>query len=690
MRRLNARKLDRNSNIEETNNSESESKSKMESIKLQFRPNSPHRSSLFSRNPKHSTTNITKFFASIAITLALFCYIFVVSTAFRNSGKRKFGIVIDGGSTGTRIHVFEYVVKVGVANFDFGENGLASMRVNRGLSAYAEDTEGAGVSLGELVEFGKKRVPKEYWGETEIRLMATAGLRMLELSVQDRILESCRKFLRLSGFRFRDDWASVITVYLQLLCLAYNSFPSPVMSGTRFKCLPMLKGSDEGVYAWVVANYALGTLGGDPLKTTGIIELGGASAQVTFVSREPIPTEFSRMVKFGNISYNLYSHSLLQFGQNVAFDLLRESLVTRAPESVNAEATVRRQAYTPVVLKSPRLEIAPITQGAPERMLLAVPKVESTKSWKDALLSPATQGAPERKLLAVPKVTGVTKKVTLLQKAESLRKITEDYVKASKQYAIVRATARTKSFLIQAKEANQFATTTFVAASTGATKNVVAQLLKRVEDSIKMVEFAQKKASVENMAIIRAIGRRVMTQTSVDEKKAPVVEKTVDAYKPIVLFKAQNRSNQISVNSQEPKEHPLAQQGSNKEHPLAQQNKKHPLAQQNKKHPLAQRDLNQHQLTHSKNVGTVLKIHEEFAKAQTVPSMPLGAQLDMPFGPVSKRQRRRRNKALKKLELRTVATNVIGAIERALLKDEPQKQIESPIFVGKSKVDEVV
>ncbi|GMP94037.1 hypothetical protein CsSME_00043644 [Camellia sinensis var. sinensis] len=285
MRRLNARKLDRNSNIEETNNSESESKSKMESIKLQFRPNSPHRSSLFSRNPKHSTTNITKFFASIAITLALFCYIFVVSTAFRNSGKRKFGIVIDGGSTGTRIHVFEYVVKVGVANFDFGENGLASMRVNRGLSAYAEDTEGAGVSLGELVEFGKKRVPKEYWGETEIRLMATAGLRMLELSVQDRILESCRKFLRLSGFRFRDDWASVIT------------------------------GSDEGVYAWVVANYALGTLGGDPLKTTGIIELGGASAQVTFVSRGPIPTEFSRMVKFGNISYNLYSHSLLQFGQ---------------------------------------------------------------------------------------------------------------------------------------------------------------------------------------------------------------------------------------------------------------------------------------------------------------------------------------------------------------------------------------
>lgn len=42
----------------------------------------------------------------------------------------------------------------------------------------------------------------------------------------------------------------------------------------------ILSGSDEGIYAWVVANYALGTLGGDPLQTTGIFELGGASAQV--------------------------------------------------------------------------------------------------------------------------------------------------------------------------------------------------------------------------------------------------------------------------------------------------------------------------------------------------------------------------------------------------------------------------
>ena len=45
----------------------------------------------------------------------------------------------------------------------------------------------------------------------------------------------------------------------------------------------LIVGSDEGLYAWVIANYALGTLGSDPLQTTGIIELGGASAQVGLI-----------------------------------------------------------------------------------------------------------------------------------------------------------------------------------------------------------------------------------------------------------------------------------------------------------------------------------------------------------------------------------------------------------------------
>ncbi|KAG6758065.1 hypothetical protein POTOM_038399 [Populus tomentosa] len=251
----------------------------------------------------HTRSIKSKIITVITLIVLLSCYYLFKSKT--KSFSKTYGIIIDGGSTGTRIHVFGYRIgSGGKAVFDFEEGAL---KVNPGLSAYAEDPEGAGGSVEELVKFGKGRVPRELWGETEVRLMATAGVRLLDLEVQDQILNVCRRVLRKSGFKFQDSWASVIT------------------------------GSDEGLYAWVVANYALGALGGDPLETSGIIELGGASAQVlfyhlkfdffvlcyimavgwsvTFVSTEPVPPEFSRTVKFGNISYNIYSHSFLHLGQ---------------------------------------------------------------------------------------------------------------------------------------------------------------------------------------------------------------------------------------------------------------------------------------------------------------------------------------------------------------------------------------
>ena len=186
----------------------------MDAMKFQIR--SSTRSNLFARNHKSSKSNCV-ILASILLAIALLlCYGLLFSG--KNSydwGKRKFGIIIDGGSSGTRIHVFTYRVEGGNVVYDFGYNGLASMKVNPGLSSFAEDPDSTGRSLVELLEFAKDRVPKESWRDTEIRLMATAGMRMLEVNVQESILEACRRVLRSSGFKFRDEWASVITGSVQ-------------------------------------------------------------------------------------------------------------------------------------------------------------------------------------------------------------------------------------------------------------------------------------------------------------------------------------------------------------------------------------------------------------------------------------------------------------------------------------------
>ncbi|XP_062191893.1 probable apyrase 6 isoform X2 [Phragmites australis] len=209
----------------------------------------------------------------------------------------SYGVVIDAGSTGSRVHVIAYRAAAGrdaLPRLDWARTD--SLKATPGLSSFAADPRGAGLSLAPLVEFARRRVPRRSWADTEVRLMATAGLRLLDAAVAESVLESCRDVLRQSGFRFQDEWATVIS------------------------------GAEEGIYAWVAANYALGTLGGDSQDTTGIIELGGASVQVTFVTGEPLPPEFAHVVKFGDVTYNLYSHSFLHLGQNVAYESLHDLL----------------------------------------------------------------------------------------------------------------------------------------------------------------------------------------------------------------------------------------------------------------------------------------------------------------------------------------------------------------------------
>ncbi|KAG9451315.1 hypothetical protein H6P81_011280 [Aristolochia fimbriata] len=340
---------------------------KMESSKLQSRAGAIQFNlypRLFSPFSKHGRKNVWIIIAAAAVTISFSVFVYILFGACRSYGSKGYGIVIDGGSTGTRIHVFRFVENSGKLVLDLKDGSWVSMKVNPGLSSFSEDPESSGRSLQELLEFARGKIAKQHWGDTEVRLMATAGLRRLDAQVQERILNSCRSVLRSSGFRFRDDWASVIT------------------------------GADEGIYAWVAANYALGSLGGDPLQTTGIIELGGASAQVAFVSSEPLPPEFSHTVKFGKVTYNLYSHSLLDFGQNVAYDSLREILLTRDLK-LSAPSVSERISKDPCIPRGYQSSVVPIKQSANADLEVTVHALGNFSECRSAALMLLQKGKDE-------------------------------------------------------------------------------------------------------------------------------------------------------------------------------------------------------------------------------------------------------------------------------------------------------
>ena len=117
------------------------------------------------------------------------------------------------------------------------------------------------------------QVPAAQQAATPIQLMATAGLRIMAASVASAILSSCAHTLAESTFRFEPSWAFA------------------------------LPGSLEGVYGFLAANYASGALQSAVLYRPrlrkhalavqynlpfmGILELGGASAQVTMAPFAP-------------------------------------------------------------------------------------------------------------------------------------------------------------------------------------------------------------------------------------------------------------------------------------------------------------------------------------------------------------------------------------------------------------------
>ncbi|KAA8544433.1 hypothetical protein F0562_022527 [Nyssa sinensis] len=273
----------------------------------------PHRTQLHPRmhpfsslsppnNPPKLHSNRDKWLilaASLFVVPFLF-YLFTIargvhqSSKFGESKPKLFGIIIDASPTGSRIHVFEFLNEGMTPFIGLDGTGSSSLKVRPGLTRFADDPDSAGRSILGLIEFAKKRVPKSEWKNTKVQLMGTRGLEKLGLDSRESILESCRRVLRSSGFLFKDEWAAII------------------------------EGQEEGLYAWVAANYALGTLGGEPQETTGIVQLGGASMQVAFAPRDPPPVKISRRVKLAGVAYNLYIQSIPHFGQDAVWESLGE------------------------------------------------------------------------------------------------------------------------------------------------------------------------------------------------------------------------------------------------------------------------------------------------------------------------------------------------------------------------------
>ncbi|WWC69221.1 uncharacterized protein I206_103158 [Kwoniella pini CBS 10737] len=204
----------------------------------------------------------------------------------------QYALTIDAGSTGSRIHVYKFNNCGPSPQLEYETFKM----LNPGLSAYARDPTAAAASLDPLLKEAYRVVPKELWKCTPVEVKATAGLRLLGQQESVAILDEVRN-------RLETNWDFVVN---------------------GEKSVEIMDGKDEGVYAWITANYLLGKIGegvASDVDTLAVMDLGGASTQIVFEPKFPVDStqklvegEHKYQLNFGGKDFTLYQHSYLGYG----------------------------------------------------------------------------------------------------------------------------------------------------------------------------------------------------------------------------------------------------------------------------------------------------------------------------------------------------------------------------------------
>ncbi|XP_058990241.1 ectonucleoside triphosphate diphosphohydrolase 6 isoform X2 [Mustela nigripes] len=197
-----------------------------------------------------------------------------------------YGIMFDAGSTGTRVHIFQFNRQPGETPTLTHETFKA---LKPGLSAYADDVEKSTSGIQELLDVAKQDVPFDFWKATPLVLKATAGLRLLPGEKAQKLLQKVKEVFKASPFLVGDD------------------------------CVSIMNGTDEGVSAWITVNFLTGSLKTPGRSSVGMLDLGGGSTQITFLPRvedtlQTSPPGYLTSLQMFNRTYKLYSYSYLGLG----------------------------------------------------------------------------------------------------------------------------------------------------------------------------------------------------------------------------------------------------------------------------------------------------------------------------------------------------------------------------------------
>nr|XP_016853755.1 PREDICTED: ectonucleoside triphosphate diphosphohydrolase 4 isoform X3 [Anolis carolinensis] len=230
--------------------------------------------------------------------------------------KLNYGIMVDCGSSGSRIFVYWWPRHNGnphdlldIKQMRDKNRQPVVMKIKPGISEFATSPEKVSDYIFPLLSFAAEHVPRAKHKETPLYILCTAGMRILPESQQKAILEDLLTDIPVHfDFLFSDSHAEVIS------------------------------GKQEGVYAWIGINFVLGRFEHTDDEDDALVEvhIPGSENKEAVVRKRTEEVAKNLLAEF-NLGcdahqtehvYRVYVATFLGFGGNAARQRYADSIFT--------------------------------------------------------------------------------------------------------------------------------------------------------------------------------------------------------------------------------------------------------------------------------------------------------------------------------------------------------------------------
>lgn len=238
--------------------------------------------------------------------------------------SKKYAIIIDSGSSGSRALVYEYYSDSKSDPFGLPIiKQIWNFKIKPGLSTFghSKSKELWNSHFKKLIEGAQNLIPKNLHKETPIFVQATAGMRLLPTKERDNILKNTCKTLKKN------------TDFIIEPCNEH---------------VQVIDGDTEGIYGWLALNYLTNRLKNidteESILPYGFMDMGGASTQLAFVPsmneqldkhKDDMYTINLRSNNGNTNSWSVFVSSWLGFGANEARRRQLDSLINALPKNIN-------------------------------------------------------------------------------------------------------------------------------------------------------------------------------------------------------------------------------------------------------------------------------------------------------------------------------------------------------------------